>query len=224
MACALTERIGPHPKSSFSGLRFRFRAYTLHLAALACLPFRLPPSGPYTSERLTRPYSGELPASTALSQLAHIARLPSHLIIFRPALLLATLVAPTLTAQSPSSSRDVYFRAPRGLFPPHAPDILAVRTGQLTAGDLHPIRLAALSAASPNALFVPRHRSISRRPRPACCVPLPLSSQPQHCERVRCGTPRAAQHCTGRARAADAAGQPLHALAECGRASQADAV
>ncbi|MEE8093989.1 MAG: hypothetical protein V3T47_07115, partial [Gammaproteobacteria bacterium] len=33
----------------------------------------------YTSERLTRPYSGELPASAALSQLANIARLPSPL-------------------------------------------------------------------------------------------------------------------------------------------------
>ncbi len=79
----------------------------------------------------------------------------SHLIIFRPALSLATLVAPTLTARSPSGSRDVYFRAPRGLLPPHAPDIRAVRTGQLTAEDFHPIRLAALSAASPNALLCP---------------------------------------------------------------------
>ncbi len=84
MACALTERIGPHPKSSFSGLRFRFRAYTLHLAALACLPFRLSPSSHDTSERLTRPYSGELPASAALSQLANIARLPRLCLCLHP--------------------------------------------------------------------------------------------------------------------------------------------
>ena len=48
--------------SPFSGLRFRFRAYTLHLVILAYLPFRLAPSGHYVSERLTKPYSGELPA------------------------------------------------------------------------------------------------------------------------------------------------------------------
>jgi hypothetical protein len=67
---------------SFSELRFRFRAYTLHLAALAYLPFQLSPSGHYASERLTRPYSGELPASAALSQLANIARLPAHHLSF----------------------------------------------------------------------------------------------------------------------------------------------
>jgi hypothetical protein len=44
-------------------------------------------------------------------------------------------------------SRDFYFRAPHGSLPPRVPDILAVRIGQLTTGDLHPIRLAALSAA-----------------------------------------------------------------------------
>ena len=64
--------------SPFSGLWFRFRAYTLHLVILAYLPFQLTPSGHYTSERLTKPYSGELPAFAALSQLANIARLPGH--------------------------------------------------------------------------------------------------------------------------------------------------
>jgi hypothetical protein len=38
-------------------------------------------------------------------------------------------------------------RASRGSFPPHAPAMLAVRIGPLTAGALHPIRCAALSAA-----------------------------------------------------------------------------
>ncbi len=53
---------------------------------------------------------------------------------------------------------------------------------------------------------------------------LSYSEQPPHSERARCGMRRAAQQCTRRARAADAAGQPLHALEECGRAAPADAV
>jgi hypothetical protein len=47
----------------------------------------------------------------------------------------------------PHGSRGFYVRASRGSFPPHAPDMLAVRIGQLTAEDFHLIRLAALSAA-----------------------------------------------------------------------------
>ncbi len=38
---------------------------TLHLATLAFLPDQLSPAGHYTSERLTKPYSGELPASAS---------------------------------------------------------------------------------------------------------------------------------------------------------------
>ena len=98
----------------------------------------------------------------------------SHSFIFRPAGLLATQVAPTtallfacrpfgLLIFSPFpvecltlphlghlvelGSRGVSFRAPHSLLPPCVPDMLAVRTGQLTAGDFHPIRSAALSAA-----------------------------------------------------------------------------
>jgi hypothetical protein len=33
-------------------------------------------------------------------------------------------------------SRDFYFRAPHGSLPPRVPDILVVRIGQLTTGDL----------------------------------------------------------------------------------------
>jgi hypothetical protein len=143
MACALTERIGPHPKYVFSGRWFRFRAYTLHLVALAYLPFRLSPSGHYTSERLTRPYSGELPASAALSQLAHIARLPSHSLIFRPAGLLTTQVAPT--AGLPLGSCGFYVRAYYGLLPPRTSDMLAVRIGQLTAWGLSPHKIRGLA-------------------------------------------------------------------------------
>lgn len=73
----------------------------------------------------------------------------SHSVMFRPPSLLATQVAPTdMNNQLSYGSRDVYFRAPQGLLPHLTSDMLAVRIGQLTAGDLHPIRLAASSAAS----------------------------------------------------------------------------
>ena len=44
-------------------------------------------------------------------------------------------------------SRGFYIRAPHGSLPYRAPDMLVARIGQLTTGDFHPIRLAALSAA-----------------------------------------------------------------------------
>ncbi|HXU36398.1 MAG TPA: hypothetical protein VN937_08540, partial [Blastocatellia bacterium] len=60
-----------------------------------------------------------------------------------------------------------YFRAPQGSLPHLASDMLAVRIGQLTAGDFHPIRFAALSAASTkvgtlNARDSERTRSLGR--------------------------------------------------------------
>ena len=45
------------------------------------------------------------------------------------------------------SGCDFYVRAPHGSLPHRAPDMLVVRTGQLTTGDSHPLKLAALSAA-----------------------------------------------------------------------------
>jgi hypothetical protein len=60
--------------------------------------------------------------------------------------LLATQVAPT-DAMLLHGGRGVYIRAPYGSLPSHTPDMLAVRIGQLTAGDFHPIGSAALSAA-----------------------------------------------------------------------------
>ena len=49
---------------------------------------------------------------------------------------------------SPSlCSCDFYLRASHDSLPCHAPDILNVRIGQLTFGDFHPIRSAALPAA-----------------------------------------------------------------------------
>jgi hypothetical protein len=98
MACALTDRIGPHPKLRFSELRFRFRASTLHLVVRTFLTFQLTPSGHYVSERLTKPYSGELPAFAALSQLTNIARFPSQFVMFRLPRLLDPPVAPTAAA------------------------------------------------------------------------------------------------------------------------------
>ena len=104
---ALTMTSSPTWYRGSSGLRVRFSAYTLHLVALASLPFRLTPSGHDASERLTRPYSGELPASAALSQRTHIARLPSHSAMFRLPDLRDPPVAPPQKPQS-LGSRAVY--------------------------------------------------------------------------------------------------------------------
>ena len=65
---------------------FQIQGYTLHLVTLASLSVGLAPFGHYTSERLTRPYSGELPACAALSQLANIARLPVSFVVQIPGL------------------------------------------------------------------------------------------------------------------------------------------
>jgi hypothetical protein len=62
--------------SSLLGAMCQIQSITLHLVTLVYLPVRLAPFGHYTSERLTKPYSGELPACAVLSQLANIARLP----------------------------------------------------------------------------------------------------------------------------------------------------
>ncbi len=43
--------------------------------------------------------------------------------------------------------RGFYIRAYHGLLPPHVPDMLVVRIGQLTTGECHPIRFPALTAA-----------------------------------------------------------------------------
>ena len=71
---------------------------------------------------------------------------------------------------TPHGSRDFSIRASHGLFPPHAPDMLAVRIGQLTAEDFHLIRCAALSAA-PRTLGL-SHRVAGR------CYHLPAPSEP----------------------------------------------
>ena len=52
----------------------------------------------------------------------------------------------------PVSGDGVYIRAEPESLPSQASDMLVARTGQLTTGDLHPIRLAALSAAPASLL------------------------------------------------------------------------
>ena len=66
---------------------------------------------------------------------------------FRPPGLRATRVAPTAAALWPQGSCGVYVRAEPMSLPSWASNMLTVRIGQLTVGDFHPIRLAALSAA-----------------------------------------------------------------------------
>ncbi len=58
------------------------------------------------------------------------------------------LTLPNLGPLVGLGSRGFSFRAPHSLLPPCVPDMLAVRIEQLTAGDFHPIRSAALSAAA----------------------------------------------------------------------------
>ncbi len=67
--------------------------------------------------------------------------------MFRPAGLLAAQVVPTAPLLSTKGGRGFYIRAEHDSLPHRASDMLAVRIGQLTAGDFHPMRLAALLAA-----------------------------------------------------------------------------
>jgi hypothetical protein len=71
----------------------------------------------------------------------------SPFLTFRPPGLFATRVSPTAEARRPQGSCDFYTRAEHAPLPVRASGMLAVRTRQLTAEDLHLIRLAALSAA-----------------------------------------------------------------------------
>jgi len=73
----------------------------------------------------------------------------SHSLMFRPLALLATLAAPTILPYRLYSSSDFYIRPYHSLLPHCAPDMLTVRTGQLTVGNFHPIKPTALSAGPP---------------------------------------------------------------------------
>ena len=71
----------------------------------------------------------------------------SHSLMFRPPGLPATQVPPTAAAQGPQGSRSVYVRAEHTSLPSCVSDMLAACTGNWRRRDLHPARLAALSAA-----------------------------------------------------------------------------
>ncbi len=68
----------------------------------------------------------------------------------------------------PQGSRDFYIRASRGSLPPPAPDMLAVRIGQLTAGDSHPHKMRSLVGCSPNARLEPLPGVTGPRPPQLC--------------------------------------------------------
>lgn len=67
-----------------------------------------------------------------------VSRGCSHFVMFKPAGLLATLVAPTLVPTARGSC-DLYVRAYHGSLPPRAADMLTVQTEQLTARGLSPL-------------------------------------------------------------------------------------
>jgi hypothetical protein len=77
----------------------------------------------------------------------------SHSLMFRPADLLATQVAPT--AVLPLGSRGFYVRASCGLLPSCTSDMLAARIGQLTAWGLAPHQIRGLAGRSLETLPSP---------------------------------------------------------------------
>ena len=84
MACARPDRIGSFPRWNLLGALFRIQGVhpsprATRLSSRPACAFR----SLSTSERLTRPYSGELPACAVLSQLANIARLPRSCFVRR---------------------------------------------------------------------------------------------------------------------------------------------
>jgi hypothetical protein len=64
---------------------------------------------------------------------------------------------------TPYGSRDFYVRASRELLPPHAPDMLTVRSGQLTVWGLAPHQIRSLVGCSPNAGAQPRLEAEAQR-------------------------------------------------------------
>jgi hypothetical protein len=71
----------------------------------------------------------------------------SDSLMFKPADLLATQIAP-IAVLSALSSRDFYFRASHSSLPPCAPDMLTVRFGQLTVRGLAPLKIRSLVGCS----------------------------------------------------------------------------
>jgi hypothetical protein len=92
----------------------------------------------------------------------------SHSLMFRPAGLLATPIAPTAALYT-LGSRGFYVRAYHGSSPPRAPDMLTVRFGQLTVRGLPPLKIRSLVGCSPNARA--QGRRDSGVPWSALCTP-----------------------------------------------------
>ncbi len=72
----------------------------------------------------------------------------SHSLMFKPADLLATQIAPTAANISWLSSHGFYIRTSHGSLPPRAPDMLTVRFGQLTVRGLAPLKIRSLVGCS----------------------------------------------------------------------------
>ncbi len=113
-----------------------------------------------------RTWVGVPECSTQQLHSGPVFRDGSHSLMFRPPSLLATQIAPTVVVLSPRGSRGVYSRAERMSSPSRASGMLAARIDQLAAGDFHPTRLAALSAAPPRLLRRPLDTCRGQTPRP----------------------------------------------------------
>jgi hypothetical protein len=128
-------------------------------------------------------------SGSARQRTTSVQRLPyganfgtiSHSLMFRPAGLLATQVAPP--AVFPLGSRGFYVRAYYGLFPPRTSDMLAVRSGQLTAWGLAPHKIRGLAGRSPEAI-APGHPCGATLSHPAVHVQADLS-RPRPCSGAR---------------------------------------
>lgn len=136
-----------------SSPRLSWRYPTLSLRILPNVPGPIPrrpprclhsflPSGHRPSPILQRVGAPPYPGQPLQSRGSF--RGCSHFIMFRPASLLATQVAPTPRPFQASGSHGFYFWAPHSSLPPRGPDMLAVRIEQLTAGGLAPPKIRSL--------------------------------------------------------------------------------
>jgi hypothetical protein len=104
------------------------------------------PSGHRPSPSLQRVGAPQIPGQPLPSR--GFFRGCSQFVLFRPASLLATQVAPTAASSRTRGGRGFYIRAPRGSLPPHGPDMLGVRIEQLTPGRLPLPKIRSLVGCS----------------------------------------------------------------------------
>src|SRR5262249_187551 len=101
---------------------------------------------------------GRLPASVARITTSRrvVFRGCRYFVMFRPPSLLTPQIVPTAAIQ-PQGSRGFYVRAYRALLPPHAPDMLTVRTqvidGTGTCTLLAPTPCRLLQCLAPLPIF-----------------------------------------------------------------------